>query len=175
MVYKLFLKCLIDLRHIIVQTFYSKHRLSLYLIVLLMEVGLLHRITRKPLHRCRGDCGVARFIQVEMEGCPCVPSPIIPRWKKSNCASHKARTKASVQSFCAIFPTLVVSVPIQVAELRSRLCGLYPGSGVEPAFGVCATAREGSVRHSWLLWRQRANKQGQRMYLGERERASLLK
>ena len=50
-----------------------------------------------------GDCGVARIIQVQL--CPLVsrvPSPSVLPWKKSNRVLSKAKTKASVQSFCFI-------------------------------------------------------------------------
>ena len=62
-----------------------------------------------------GECGVARFIQVEIEGCTCVPSLSASPWKRSSCVFSKARTKASVQSFCFIVKALAVPAPIHVA------------------------------------------------------------
>ena len=64
---------------------------------------------------CMGVCGMARFIQVE--GCPCAPSLSAPPWKKLICVLSKAKTKASVQSFCVISKVgpLEPAGPLEVA------------------------------------------------------------
>lgn len=66
-----------------------------------MEVGLFHGIMRKAFHGpTHGEGGMAWSIRAETEGCPCVPSPPVPPWKRPSFVLIKTEAKASVQSFC---------------------------------------------------------------------------
>lgn len=66
--------------------------------LLLVEVGLFHR------NLYTGDCDVARFIQVEIGGYPCVLILLHPfhHEKKFNCVLSKAQRKSGVLIFCFI-------------------------------------------------------------------------
>ena len=89
-----------------------------------------------------GDCGVARFIWVEIRGCSSVPSPSITPWKKSNHVLSEAKTKVSVQSFSFIVQALAVLVPVQVAKHYSKFfcCTQAPT-------GACVWSLHGSWPH----------------------------
>ena len=54
---------------------------------------------------CMRDCGIVKSIWVEKEGCPWVPNvssvSILP-YRNYNLVFIKAKTKASVHSFCFI-------------------------------------------------------------------------
>ena len=61
--------------------------------------GLFHGIVRKAFtDPCMGVCGVARFIWVEIEGCPCVPS-LSHHGKSPTVTSSRPRPRP-VPSFC---------------------------------------------------------------------------
>ena len=125
-------------------------------------------------HPHLGDCGVARFKQVEDS--PRIPPLSIPPWEKSSCVFSKAKTEASqcqflfhikAQSFGARRWLLSRLSPHAGSLALFPSVLLCPGSLLEPAGGVHMAA---SCTAPGATWLRRKNVQAHRVSTSHQER-----
>ena len=111
-------------------------------------VSLHGNLEKHSEDQCVGDCGVARFIRIKIEGCPWISNvsslSILPQ-KKTNLVFIKTKTKASVQCPCFILK-------------------LGPS---EPMWSVEALV---AARPPWLRWREPARERAELIFPGKREK-----
>ena len=124
------------------------------------KVGLFHGIERKAFHQLMHErlwCGKT-YLGGSL---PCVPFPSVLPWKKSNHVFSKARTKASVQSSCAMLRLVQFSLSHHPASLAC-----VPGCNTSPKLppgawvGVHAAVGYAAAKATWP-WRENVECRGE--------------